>query len=112
MIVLLCIILASCLNVLMDNMEPYRIEGTKLPQSWNKKYQGKKVKGTGYKMNPWHYCKSAMLCFIMAPICLDHKLIFQPHITALSHTFYYLDFILIGVVWCVVFGLGYKLLKR
>lgn len=108
MISLILIILAAMCNVVMDNVEPYRIGATKLPKTWNKGFQGKKI--GGWKLDVWHVCKSAMLLMLLAATMV-YRPIIHLSFTALGYQFHYVDYVLYGVVWCVVFNAGYNFLK-
>lgn len=109
MISLVLIILAAACNSIMDSVEPYHIGITKLPKSWDKKYQGKKI--GGWKLDVWHVCKSAMLLMLLAAIMV-YRPIIHLSFTALGYQFHYADYVLYGVVWCIVFNVGYNYLKK
>ena len=108
MIALLFIILAACCNVIMDGVEPYHINATWLPRSWAKARIGKILKGTRWKMDAWHIAKSSMICLLIGAIFVYKPIINVGgyYITAAIH------FVGYGIVWCIVFGQGYKLINK
>lgn len=96
---LLYIFLAAGFNAVMDILENENFHASVFSKSdqkfWYKRESWKHAKKIfGYKIDGWHISKSIMICTILIP---------------LSETF--LQWVIYGLIWNVVFGITYKLLK-
>lgn len=99
------IVLAAFLNAVMDLLENENFSSSVFrnlnPKFWYKRESWKYAKRIGgYKVDGWHLAKSAMIiCFAFAIVSYDPLL-------------WWVDILLIGLVWNVVFNLSYKALKN
>lgn len=95
-LILILISIAAVCNAIMDTII-FHFDRMIFPKSWNNTSAGIRI--LGYPMNPWHYFKSIML------ICFFICIVIQPNITILYN---YIEFIVLGVWYCLVFNLFFN----
>lgn len=113
------LILAAVLNAMMDKLDTYISFDASIFCKWDEKFWCKPVsahtvgfiKGTKYRPDGWHLCKSAMIvCLAACAACL-----FGFGATACDSFQWWMPailFLFYGAIWNLAFNTAYKLFTK